>query len=514
MEPEKTLFVSHAEAAIPLVSRYVAALRRTFSVWYDQDSLPVGASLFEAITTALTQNNTLIAFLSPAALESVPVMREIQEFLHLAEKDQSRVFLPVILQPCNPPPWISIVFYLNLTTMTVERGIEALTAAVQGQVGYARQLRDARIQGSIVLTPADALHQLRLNRYVNQVGWTGDGAYVLAVVDGENACHVWNINTNQEEDPFTLAGDILITSFALIERAPHLVALVGGEGNVVVWDIPHRHQVAGHAYPETVRSASFSPDGRYLVMGGAYGRIVQVAQNFKSAASGYYGHTQPGASTPPAHATKQKRDGASTQVDVVAWSPDGSRIASVGTEQTAKPQLHVWNAFDRTTIVGRQLPWRHSYSPKMLLWSPGSYLIAMSARFGETINAYHGVEIMQASTLRPQYRMPPQLIEARYSDDCAMAWSPKGDLLAVGGTGGAHIWEIQTGRITRSFVVDDSRYSGNPNYVRYPDDAPLFRGFPYPNRVESLAFAPDGKRLAAGTSHGPLYIWPTEDVHD
>ncbi len=169
----------------------------------------------------------------------------------------------------------------------------------------------------------------------------------------------------------------------------------------------------------------------------------------------------------------------------VGWEPDGERIASAGGDGVVR----VWDATSMQTLLTyRDHPWLFknvNWLPKIyrLAWSPEGLRIASAgdgrnvyvwdATTGQTITVYEGHIGMLSNVF-------------------ALAWSPNGKRIASAcSTGGfdktVHVWNAKTGTSTMRY---DSSYGLMPNFS-----------------VSSIAWSPDGKRIASTCGDKTLRLW-------
>ncbi|MFD0684747.1 WD40 repeat domain-containing protein [Actinomadura fibrosa] len=147
----------------------------------------------------------------------------------------------------------------------------------------------------------------------------------------------------------------------------------------------------------------------------------------------------------------------------VAWSPDGTRIATASRDGTAR----IWDAAGATaTVLGD-----HAGMVEMAAWSPGSTRVATASRDGT-------VGIWDAAT---------GLRTGRFTDAAdvvrAVAWSPDGRWIASGSRDlSIRIYEADTAELVGEL-----------------------RG--HTDNILGLAWSPDSTRLASGSHDRTVRIW-------
>ena len=168
--------------------------------------------------------------------------------------------------------------------------------------------------------------------------------------------------------------------------------------------------------------------------------------------------------------------------NVVAWSPDGTRIATTGDDRTVQilnPQtgatLLTYEGHCSPPTSGEMLAAanRNHYKPFAIAvaWSPDGKRIASGswdtihvwdATTGEDIQAYHGHDEHWVAVI---------------------AWSPDGTLIASGGEDEVHVWDPATG-VSLHEPLTHHRYG------------------------KCLSWSPDGKRIAStDTGAKVVVVW-------
>jgi WD40 repeat protein len=217
--------------------------------------------------------------------------------------------------------------------------------------------------------------------------------------------------------------------------------------SIIIWSQQERENTTQNG------AIAYSPDGQFV----ASGRSDSNDVNIRSAVNGTLIRTL---------------NGQNNNANVLAFSPDSQFLVS-GTGQPGQNlSLNLWRVSDGVRLVGR-IP-AFGNGTISLSFSPDGQILAASGFHSTGYILYHVPDMSVIGTFG---NFDPVLgYNARMF---AVAFSRDGQYIACGSTRGIYLRNASDGSLVRTI---------NPNY-------------PYPMTTNSIAFAPNGRDVAAGVAY-------------
>ncbi len=309
------------------------------------------------------------------------------------------------------------------------------------------------------------------------VVWSSDGKR-LASCDRAGTVQVWEAGTGKTH--FTSRSPAAVTSpAAWSPSGNYLVAQSATyDGSVDVWNATSGSPVLAYrGHTRQIYSLSWAPSGNLLASGSSDGTL-QVWD----ATTGKQRWTSPAALTPSQTDTNG--------VIEIAWSPDGSRLASA---LLYGGQVSVWNATTGSMVLTHQGPLPYPDWVKVA-WSPsGKQLVTVC--WQDTGNSDDSppppikAQVWESTTGRPVVTSPTG---SAFGLLQAVAWTSGGKRIVFTDAQTLWMWEAREG--------------GQLSTIPVSSFPPIVYDFASSPTLGTLMFSPDGKQLAAGYGETVL-IW-------
>ncbi len=350
-------------------------------------------------------------------------------------------------------------------------------AGIDGQgVISIRRVADNKELRSIATNNASGPSELRLSP---------DGQF-LARLDGRQAVQIW-----RAADGKALLGEELRPCSAVAFSADSRRVAVGQDDWVVCIDLAGARETNRWRLPAGACALAFHPHNRRLAVGYADNKFTSIYDSTRGSLV---------ADLPVGSITKQ----------VVAWHPDGARLAVGGSD----PRIQIWDVAAKrlvATLKGHvELVWALSFHPDghllasaswdgvLRLWDPGTgrqlmqLPVAAIPQFSSTGRwlgcLWRGgvpVRLLEVTPSR-EYRTFVSSLGAGQGGYHDGAISPDGRLLALGmGPAGDRLWDLASGR---ELAV-------------------------LPSGSNGVLFQPDGRALLTCGATG-LRHWPIQGTKD
>lgn len=286
------------------------------------------------------------------------------------------------------------------------------------------------------------------------------------------------------------------------------IASAGGDGLVRVWEADTGHTLLSYRrhmwlfekvnMPPTIYNIAWSPNGLHLASAGD-GTKVYVWD----------------AATGQTLTIYEQHSGLLPNVFALAWSPDGKRIAtacsSIGIDKT----IHIWNAATGQKLLHYDsryglLP---NFSVLALAWSPDGTRIASTCG-DKTIRIWNATNGNHIANLK-----------VRSEWVSSVAWSPDSKRIALTNSNHtAQVWDALTGELIVTYrghsdsvrniawSPDGSHLAtaSNDTTVQIWDPASGTHIYTYRGHKKwatSLAWSPDGTRIVSASNDMTVQIW-------
>jgi len=314
----------------------------------------------------------------------------------------------------------------------------------------------------------------------SSIAFSPDGKFL--VCGGSKGAKVWDVESLTKEWQFrSLDSGWGLRSMAL-SPSGDLLALGHEEGSIEIWNLDECRRIStlNGGWAE-VLSLALSPDGKLLAAGLDDGRVK--LWNLETGEEIYVLNTQ------------------AYQVPSLAFSPDGNLLA-IG-NSVAK----VWNVATGEEVYSFPLV---PFAYTRMVFTPNGRFLALAT--------YDGIDLWDVKTGRKARTFPST------GRPWSFAFSPKGDLLLVVDEGGGRLWDMKSGNQIWTFKAEPPiSFSPDGQWIvaGSPGDEGALSLWNLKTReeyytfskghIEHIAFSADGRFLVllrdTGTSREAVEVW-------
>ena len=300
-------------------------------------------------------------------------------------------------------------------------------------------------------------------QHVANVVFAPDGNTIATARKRDNTVYLWNAATGKSKGTLERVGRGSVQSFVYAPDGKTIATAGGWTDNVVqLWDAQtgaHKTTLTGHT--QEVNSVAYSPDGTIIASGSTDGtvRLWDIATRKQKAVLGRTSWMN------------FLFPWLNPPVNAVAYSPEGSTVAAASIDS----KVRLWDTRTtklKTILIG------HTGPVDSVLYSPDGKLIATAGgRTDSTVRLWDAVTGETKAVL------------TGYTPINAVAYSPDRTTIA---TGGAHhsnalqLWDAKTKKLKTT-------------YTEHADGT-----------LSSIVYAPDGNTIAAvGLRDNTVRLWST-----
>lgn len=490
------VFISYAREDAPFVRQLYNELQSyNRSIWVDWEDIPLTADWWAAVQRGIEAADAFVFVITPASAESEACFREIEHarlhkkrivpILHRDPNGAGQALHPAI----NAHNWIFIRENDDFRT-SVSTLIEAMDTDLDYVREHTRLLVRAR---SWEMSQHDSSQLLRDNELRQAEAWLAQGL-TKDERDQPSDLHTEYIKRSRQASNLRLVRNIALAAVVALILGLFIVALILGREAQQQRDIAQDERQAAELarldaeeQGEVSQAIGLAAQAQLELFGAFPERGVLLAlEALETLPYVWQADRALGAAVQVSRA-RSMFQGHTDQVQAVAWSPDGTRVASASDDETAI----VWDAAGGNQLITLS---GHIEAVVSVAWSPDNRYVVTGSRDNTA-------KIWDVATGTP---LETLFGHADWVTD--VAWSPDGTTVATASADGSvGLWDMAA-----LVASDESSYAGGvsiPRGLAGSAASPPVMLVGHSGSVNALDWKSDSSALVTVGNDDTIRVW-------